>query len=81
MFKTIKCTFFPDCFDRFDREECFFEHIKDDKQSSEQNLNRKYCVNGQNCSDQACTYGVSAHKDIKSVLCRFQANCKRENCF
>ena len=76
----MPCKFFPGC---IDEDECFFEHVdKVNKENKKGNKgeNSFICANGDSCSDQSCKYSELSHKNMKNILCRFQASCNRLNC-
>ena len=73
MFNKVFCKYFPAC---LDGDECFFEHEKDYNVSdTNDGLN---CPNGERCADQSCKFSEQRH--TVTILCKFQANCKRLNC-
>ena len=72
MFKKVPCRFYPDC---FDQDECLFEH---NNVANESNFSG--CPNGQNCSDQSCTFSEQKHRFINQQVCRYQARCNRSGC-
>ena len=74
IFKKVLCRFYPDC---LDEDECVFAH----ENRSQFKENSSYCQSGVNCSDQACKFSESQHKNVKQISCRFQANCTRKFCY
>ena len=76
--RKIKCKFYPDC---IDQDECFFVH-KESTPQSEENGNRqyRYCVQGEECQNQSCEFDETKHKNMKDIMCRFQARCNRSEC-
>ena len=67
MFRKIFCKYFPDC---YDDDECLYYHNVDDESPS-------VCPQGQECTDQSCTFSEQNHQTRKQVLCRFQEKCNR----
>ena len=73
MFRKISCRFYPDC---FDGEECLYEHSN----MVPNGESISGCPNGQNCSDQSCSFNEQKHRNVNQNLCRFQARCNRAGC-
>ena len=69
MFRKISCRFFPEC---HDEEECLYEHITEPVPTG--------CPNGQQCSDQECSFSEKEHKSLSNVFCRFKTQCNRTGC-
>ena len=70
MVRKIACRFFPDC---YDGDECLFEHINLMNGEKFDNC----CPNGQNCSNQECTFSEKQHRILNRNTCKFQALCNR----
>ena len=76
MFRRMQCKYFPDC---IDEEECFFAHDENVSPRVEETRSR-YCLKGESCEDQSCGYSEANHKNVKNVMCMFQAKCTRSEC-
>ena len=50
------------------------------KSSESEQRQSKYCPEGDKCEDQSCQYTEANHKNMNSVLCRFQSKCNRSDC-
>ena len=64
MFKKVLCRFYASC---LDEDECFFAHEKPIFEKSS-----PFCPRGQTCSDQACKFSESNHKNFNE----FNTNLK-----